>query len=79
MPNPRVSDAKLDSETRAFAEFLAGFCASAGFRVGDVLTSGNITDGPGWIFEATVERGVTFNVEVAGPPYESAPPCALQT
>lgn len=66
-------NARLDAETRIFAEFLASLCSDAGFLVPGVLKSGNITDGPGWIFETIHEDGLTFNVEVAGPAYESEP------
>jgi hypothetical protein len=47
-PPPEPS-ARLDAETRIFTEFLASVCRDAGFLVPDVLKSGNITDGPGWI------------------------------
>jgi hypothetical protein len=67
---PPESNARLDTKTRIFTEFLASLCNDAGFLVDPVLKSGNITDGPGWLFEATGEDGVTFNVEVAGPAFE---------
>jgi hypothetical protein len=67
---PPESSAQLDSETRTFTEFLASVCRDTGLLVPGVLKSGNITDGPGWIFEATDEDGFTFNVEVAGPAFE---------
>jgi hypothetical protein len=75
-PPPEPS-ARLETETRTFTEFLAKVCRDAGFHVTDVLKSGNITDGPGWIFEASCENGDTFNVEVAGPPFELKPGKAL--
>ena len=71
-PPPEPS-ARLDTQTRIFTEFLASVCRDAGFLVVGVLKSGNITDGPGWLFEAIGEDGVTFNVEVAGPAFEPDP------
>lgn len=61
----------LDSQTRRIAEFLANACRAAGLDAVGVCPSGNVVDGPGWTFRATSRGGVTFDVEVAGPPYES--------
>jgi hypothetical protein len=60
---------RLEARTRTFAEFLASVCRDAEFDVAEVFESGNVVDGPGWVFEATANDGVTFNVEVAGPAY----------
>lgn len=70
---PPGPSARLDAQTKMFTEFLASVCRDARFSVGEVLKSGNVPDGPGWVFEATGDDGVTFNVEVAGPAYEFEP------
>jgi hypothetical protein len=53
------------------AEFIATACRDAGLDTADVVPSGNVIDGPGWAFKATSCGGLTFGVEVAGPPHTS--------
>jgi hypothetical protein len=66
-------NARLDAQTKTFTDFLASACKDADFRVTDVFRSGNVPDGPSWVFEAIGEDSVMFNVEVVGPAYESEP------
>jgi hypothetical protein len=58
-----------DSQTRMLAEFIATACRDAGLDTADVVPSGNVVDGPGWTFRATSHAGVSFGIEVAGPPH----------
>jgi hypothetical protein len=71
---PRLSlGGDLDSQTKKVTEFLANACRAAGLNAADVYRSGNVVDGPGWTFEVASRSGVTFDVEVVGPPDELRP------
>lgn len=56
--------------TRRFTNVLAHLCRASGYRVSEVVVSGNLPDGSGWVFEATDKRCLTFNIEVAGSVHE---------
>lgn len=65
-----LSNEMRDIRTRQFTTFVRSQVSDAFLDATEIQESGNVDDGPAYVFEVTGSDGEVFNIEVTGPPWK---------